>query len=136
METDEAGVDAWIERVKPEHQSIVKRVDKIIRATIPNVQCTIKWRKPSQPLGVPFYGLEGRGWIVALWSFKEKFGIGFIAGTLLDPEPPVTSMAGPWNRGSDVKGRRIDIQDEAELDEDLLRLWLEQARELPGWSDL
>lgn len=34
----------------------------------------------------------------AMWSFKEKLGVGFIAGTLLDPESPVTKMSGPWNR--------------------------------------
>jgi hypothetical protein len=43
-------------------------------------------------------------------------------------------MAGPWNRGSTAKARRIDIQNESEFDELQLRSWLEQARELPGWG--
>ena len=83
---------------------------------------------------MPFYGLPDQGWIVAMWSFKDCVGVGFIAGTLLDPEPPVAKMAGPWNRGSKVKARRIDIHDESEFDESQLRSWLEQARELPGWG--
>jgi hypothetical protein len=128
-----ASVRAWIAGVKQEHKSLVKRIDDLITEHIPGVRRTIKWRKPSQPLGVPFYGLPDQGWIVAMWSFKESVGVGFFAGTLLHPEPPVAKMAGPWNKGT-VKARRIDIHDESELDEALLRSWVVQARELPGWG--
>ena len=128
------GVQAWIDGVKPEHRLLVKRIDALIAKAVPGVRRAIKWRKPSQPLGVPFYGLPEHGWIVAMWSFKDSLGVGFIAGTLLDPEPPVAKMAGPWNRGSTAKARRIDIHNESEFDESQLRSWLEQARELPGWG--
>ena len=70
-----------------------------------------------------------------MWSFKDRVGVGFIAGTRLHPEPPVTSMAGSWNRGTSVKARRIDIHDESEFEEAQLRSWLEQARNLPGWGE-
>lgn len=130
-----AGVRAWIAGVKPEHRAIVERMDALIEEIIPGVHRVIKWRKPSQPLGIPFYGTEDQGWIVAMWSFKDRIGIGFIAGTGLDPEPPVTKMAGPWNRSA-TKGRRIDVHDESEFDELLIRAWLEQARDLPGWNKL
>lgn len=128
-----AGVRAWIAGVKPEHRRIVERMDVLIEEVIPDVHRGIKWRKPSQPLGIPFYGTETQGWIVAMWSFKDRIGIGFIAGSELDPEPPVTKMAGPWNRAA-TKGRRIDIHNESEFDEPLIRSWLEQARDLLGWS--
>ena len=68
-----------------------------------------------------------------MWSFNDRVGIGFFAGTLLHPEPPISKMAGPWNTGH-VKARRLDLRDELELDEALLRSWLLQARELPGWT--
>jgi hypothetical protein len=131
-----AGVRAWIVGVKLEHRSLVNRIDALIGEVIPDIRRAIKWRKPSQPLGVPFYGLPGQGWIAAMWSFKDRVGLGFIAGTLLDPEPPVTSMAGPWNRGASMKARRIDIHDESEFDEAQIRSWLEQVRDLPGWGDV
>ena len=134
VQNGDAGVQAWLDGVKPEHQGLVKRVDALIREMIPEVRCTIKWRKPSQPLGVPFYGTPGKGWVVAMWSFKDRVGVGFIAGTLLDPEPPVTSMSGPWNRGADYKARRIDIHNENDLDEKQMRRWLKQVKKLPGWS--
>ena len=76
-----AGVRAWIEGVKPEHRAIVERMDAIIEEVIPKVHRGIKWRKASQPLGIPFYGTQEQGWIVAMWSFKDRVGIGFIAGT-------------------------------------------------------
>ena len=132
----EKSVQAWLDGVKPEHSSLAIRIDNLIRELVTNIHCTTKWHKPLQPLGVPFYGIPDKGWIVAMWSFKDKLGVGFISGTLLNPEPPVTSMAGPWNRGSDVKARRVDIHDESEFDEEQIRSWLEQARDLPGWGKI
>lgn len=129
-------VQAWINGVKPEHSFIAMRVDALIREIHPDILCDTKWHKPSQPLGVPFYGLADKGWMFALWSFKDSFSVGFIAGTLLDPEPPVTKMAGPWNRGTAYKSRRIDIHNDSEFDENLLRSWFTQAKNLPGWSKI
>ena len=71
-----AGLQAWIDGVKPEHQSLVKRIDALISEMIPNVRRTIKWRKPLQPLGVPYYGVPSQGWIVAMMSFKDRVGVG------------------------------------------------------------
>lgn len=129
-------VQAWIDGVKPEHSLIVIRVDALINEIYPDIVCTTKWHKPSQPLGVPFYGLPDKGWMFAIWSFKDSVGVGFIAGTLLDPEPPVAKMAGPWNRATVYKARRIDIHNDSEFDEKLLRSWFEQSKELPGWSKI
>ena len=132
----EESVQAWIDGVRPEHRFLVMRVDALIKEIIPDIRCISKWHKPSQPLGVPFYGMSNKGWMIAMWSFKDRVGVGFIAGTLLVPEPPVKSMAGPWNRGTTYKARRIDIHDESEFDEKLLRSWLKQACALPGWSKI
>jgi hypothetical protein len=129
-------VQDWIDEVKSEHSSIVIRVDLLIREILPEILCTTKWHKPSQPLGIPFYGLPDKGWMFAMWSFKDSVGVGFIAGTLLDPEPPVAKMAGPWNRAIAYKARRIDIYNESDFDEKLLRSWLTQAKNLPGWSKI
>lgn len=132
----EESVKAWIDGIKPEHGIMAQRVDSLIKDLIPEIQCTTKWHKPSQPLGVPFYGLFDKGWIIAMWSFKNEFALGFIAGTLLNPEPPVTKMSGPWNRNSEFQARRIDIKSETEFDEKLIRSWIEQASKLPGWGKI
>lgn len=129
-------VEAWIDGVKSEHSLIVIGVDALIREIYPEIVRSTKWHKPSQPLGIPFYGLESKGWMFAMWSFKDCVGVGFFAGTLLDPEPPVAKMAGPWNRGTEHKARRIDIHSDSDFDEELLRSWFTQAKNLPGWSKI
>lgn len=129
-------VQAWMDGVKPEHSLIVMRVDALIREIHPDIVRNTKWHKPSQPFGIPFYGLTDKGWMFAMWSFKDRVGVGFIAGTLLEPEPPVTKMAGPWNRGTEYKGRRIDIYNDKDFEEELLRSWITQAKDLPGWSKI
>ena len=129
-------VKAWIDGIKPEHSNMAHRVDSVIKELIPKIQYTTKWHKPSQPLGVPFYGLADKGWMIAMWSFKKEFSVGFIAETLLQPEPPVSKMSGPWNRNTEFKARRIDIKNETEFDEKLIRSWIIQASTLPGWSKI
>lgn len=134
--TGEESVKAWIGGIKPEHGSMAQRVDSLIKEIIPDIKCTTKWHKPSQPLGVPFYGISAKGWIIAMWSFKNEFSVGFIAGTLLTPQPDVVKMSGPWNRNSEIKARRVDIRDESEFNENQLRSWIEQASQLPGWGNI
>lgn len=130
----DAGVRAWIDGVKPAHRGMVARIDALIGAVIPKVRRAIKWRKPTQPLGVPVYGLPGKGWMVLMWSFKNHVSVGFVAGTLLEPPPPVDKMASPWSRTLPFRGRRADYPDASAFDEAQLRSWLEQARDLPGWG--
>jgi hypothetical protein len=125
-----------MEGIQPEHRAMAHRVDFLIKDLIPDIQFTTKWHKPSQPLGVPFYGLTENGWMIALWSFKNEFAVGFMAGTLLDPQPPATKMAGPWNKNPEYQARRMDLKSESELDEHLLRSWIQQAKKLPGWSTI
>lgn len=129
-------VKAWIDGIKPQHGAMALRVDCFIKEIIPDIQCNTKWHKPSQPLSVPFYGLPNKGWMIAMWSFKNEFAVGFIAGTLLNPEPPVTKMSGPWNRNPEFKAPRIDIIDDIEFDEKQIRSWIEQASKLPGWGNI
>lgn len=132
--TEKDTVQAWIDGIKPEHIALVVRIDLLIKELIPDIVWTTKWHKPSQPLGVPFYGLPDKGWMFALWSFKDSIGLGFIAGSLLEPQPPVAKMAGPWNRNTDYKALRIDIPNESGFDEELIRSWIMQAKALPGWG--
>lgn len=118
-----ADVKAWLANVKPEHRALVRRIDALVGKTIPGIQRHVKWRKPSQPLGVPFYGRPGQGWLVALWSFKDYVTVGLYARGL-EPTPP----------DPQVNGRAIKIYDPAQFDEAQLRSWLEQSRELDGWG--
>lgn len=123
--SDDAGVKAWIAAVKPEHRGTIGRIDRILRDEIPEVVPTIKYRKPSQPLGVPFYGRPGHGWVAAVWSFKDRISVGFFGGVDLRPPPP---------RAIGERMRLVDIEAPDDLDEKQLRAWTRQAANGQGWA--
>lgn len=58
-----SAVEAWLERVKPELQPLVRRLDQLLLEAMPDAVCELKWN-------VPFYGLPGQGWIAAINSFN------------------------------------------------------------------
>lgn len=108
-------VEAWLARVEPELQPLARRLDQLILRTVPDVVCTIKWN-------VPFYGLEGQGWIASIASFKAHVKLLFFDGSKLKPKLPT-------GKGHNA----IDFRSEEELDEKQVKAWLLQARKLPGW---
>src|SRR5215470_13980590 len=65
-----AAVEAWLDRVKPEQQALVRRLDQLILEAMPDAVCAVKFRKATNPWGVPFYGLPGQGWIVSVNAVK------------------------------------------------------------------
>lgn len=118
-------VEAWLDHVTPEQQELVRRIDHLILEAIPDVICAVKFRKPTNPFGVPFYGLQGGGWIASVNSLKARVRVIFFAGRALKPMPPLA--APPQARG-------VDFHSDDEIDEKQLDAWLQQARKLPGWG--
>ncbi|MEX2279019.1 MAG: DUF1801 domain-containing protein, partial [Acidimicrobiia bacterium] len=76
----------------------------------------VKWNQP-------FYGFEGEGWFLGFRCFTKYVQISFFRGTSLDPMPPKGSKH--------PEVRYFDIYEDASLDENLLRSWIEQASGLP-----
>jgi hypothetical protein len=113
-----AAVEAWLGRVKPELQSLVRRIDALILQAVPDAVCAVKWN-------APFYGLPGQGWMAAINSFKAHVKLLFFAGSALKPAPP----EGKSNNA-------IDFHSAEELDENekQVKAWLQQAKKLPGWG--
>ena len=109
-------VEAWLNRVKPELQPLVRRIDRLILEAMPDAVCAVKWN-------VPFYGLPGQGWIAALNSFKAHVKLLFFAGSALKPMPPA-------GKGHNA----IDFHSEEDFDEKQVKAWLQQAKKLPGWG--
>src|SRR5262245_8928567 len=72
-------VEAWLDRVKPEQQALVRRLDQLILEAMPDAVCAVKFRKATNPWGLPFYGLPGQGWIVSVNSFKVHVKLMFFA---------------------------------------------------------
>lgn len=111
-------IEEWMERVKPELQPLVRRLDRLILEAMPDAVCAVKW-------GVPFYGLAGQGWITAINSFKAHVKLLFFKGGDLKPVLPAGK-----------KHNAIDFHSDEELDENekQVKAWLRQAKKLPGWK--
>jgi len=114
----DAPVQAWIDAMPGWKRDVGRRLDALIVRAVPDVRKAVKWNSP-------FYGIEGRGWFLAVHTFTKYVKVGFFSGASLRPLPPGASK---------VKGTRyIDIREGDELDEAQMAKWAKQAAALPGW---
>lgn len=112
-----AEIEAWIRRVMPELNPIVKWLDKTISESIPDVRYALKWKKA-------FYGSARLGWVIELVAYDVSVNVVFHGGADFDPPPPL----GDTGRSRYVKVRSLE---EAQASE--LHAWIEQAGRVPGW---
>lgn len=89
---------------------VLARVRELIRQADPDVVEEIKWRKPTNPLGVPVWSHDG---IVCTGEvYNDKVKLTFAQGASLeDPAGLFNSSLGGSTR------RAIDIHEDDELDE-------------------
>ncbi|MGE2719146.1 DUF1801 domain-containing protein [Mycolicibacterium celeriflavum] len=102
------------------------RVDEIrslIKKAEPDVVEEIKWRKPSNPDGVPAFSLDGL--ICTLEMYKGKVKVNFAKGSsIADPDKLFNaSLHAPV-------GRSIDLQEHDELDPDKFKALIRTAVEV------
>lgn len=98
-------------------RGVGERLDDLIVRTVPDVHKAVKWNQP-------FYGQRGDGWFLSFRCYTDYVQLQFFRGTSLDPMPPKGSKH--------PEVRYFDIREDAELDDDQLRSWIEQAARLPG----
>ena len=77
-----ADIEDWIRRVMPDLHPIVKRLDELIRETIPGLQYAVKWKKA-------YYGLPELGWIIEMVAYDVSVNVVFFGGAEFDPPPPL-----------------------------------------------
>src|SRR5690349_11310072 len=94
-----------------------ERLDALVVRAVPKVHKAVKWNQP-------FYGAGDDGWFMAFRCYTKYVQVQFFRGTSLDPEPPKASKH--------PEVRYLDIHEDDELDEKLLRSWVKQASKLPG----
>jgi hypothetical protein len=86
------------------------RVRTLIKGACPDVVEEVKWRKPSNPMGVPVW--ERDGLICTGETYKDKVKLTFARGAALD------DPSGLFNASLDGNVRRaIDIHDGDRIDE-------------------
>ncbi len=114
----DAPVQAYIAAMPGWKRAVGRRLDQIIADTVPHVKKAVKWNSP-------FYGMEGQGWFLSFHCYTRYIKLAFFRGAALRPLPPVESK--------DRNTRYLHIHEGDPLDEDLLRRWVRQASEIPGW---
>ncbi|MCC7139833.1 MAG: DUF1801 domain-containing protein [Planctomycetes bacterium] len=113
----DAPVKAYLAAVPGWKRDVARRVDALVEREVPSVRRAVKWNSP-------FYGLEGRGWFLALHVFSRAVKVTFFRGTSLHPPPP---------GGAAKEARWIDVHED-DLDERRLSAWIREAAALPGWG--
>jgi hypothetical protein len=108
----------WCRRVMPDVQPIVKRLDTLIRATVPGLDYAVKWKRA-------YYGLPELGWIIELAAYAVSVNVVFLGGADFESPPPL---------GTTDRTRYIKVTSLEEAQRPELRRWIEQAGRTPGWT--
>lgn len=102
--SDSASIDAKLAELPDWRGTILARMRRLIKEADPDVVEEIKWRKPSNPSGVPTWSHDGL--ICTGETYRDKVKLTFAQGASL-PDP-----AGLFNSSLDGNTRRaIDIRE-------------------------
>ena len=107
-------IDAKIEALGDWRGETLRRIRRLIHEADPDVVEAVKWRKPSNPLGVPTW--EHAGIICTGETYKDKVKLTFARGAALaDP-------SGLFNSSLEGNARRaIDLFEGQALDESAVK---------------
>lgn len=117
-----ASIDATIADADDWRGDRLARLRRLIHEAVPHVVEEVKWRKPSNPNGVPTWNHSG---IICTGElYKDKVKLTFAQGASLpDPDGLFNSSLGGRVR------RAIDIHEDDELDEEAFRGLVRAAAE-------
>jgi hypothetical protein len=118
--SDSTAIDAKIASLGDWRGAELARIRKLIREADPDVVEAVKWRKPSNPAGVPVW--EHAGLVCTGETYKDKVKLTFARGAALsDPK-------GLFNSSLDGGTRRaIDIREGEAIDETALKALVREA---------
>jgi hypothetical protein len=109
-ESESALIDAKIQSMGDWRGSVLARIRRLIREADPDVVEEVKWRKPSNPSGVPTWSHAGI--ICTGETYKDKVKLTFARGASLEDPSHL------FNASLDAGTRRaIDIREGEEVDE-------------------
>ena len=99
---------------------MLDRVRTLIREADPDIVEDVKWRKPSNPAGVPVW--ERDGLVCTGETYRDKVKLTFAKGASLD------DPAGLFNSSLDGNVRRaIDIHEGEQIDAAALKALVREA---------
>jgi hypothetical protein len=120
MTNDSEAIDEKLRAMGDWRGAALARVRRLIREADPQVVETVKWRKPSNPSGVPVW--EHGGIICTGETYKDKVKLTFAKGASLEDPKRL------FNASLDAGTRRaIDIREGDALDEAAFKLLVREA---------
>jgi hypothetical protein len=115
-------IDERIERMGDWRGETLARIRTLIKQADPDVVEEVKWRKPSNPSGVPTWSHDGI--ICTGETYKDKVKLTFAKGASLE------DPSGMFNSSLDGNTRRaIDIHEDNKIDEKALKALIRAAVE-------
>ena len=108
-ETPSRLIDAKIEGLGDWRGETLARLRALIKEADPEVTEEVKWRKPSNPAGVPVW--EHQGILCTGETYKDKVKLTFARGAALEDPKRLfnSSLEGNTRRAIDIKeGEEID----------------------------
>ena len=119
-ETASELIDSRIAALGDWRGETLRRIRELIREADPDVVETVKWRKPSNPSGVPVW--EHEGILCTGETYRAYVKLTFANGASLD------DPAGLFNSSLEGNTRRaIDIREGDEVDEAAFRALVREA---------
>jgi hypothetical protein len=113
-------IDGKLQAMGDWRSAALAHVRRLIREADPEVVEEVKWRKPSNPSGVPVW--EHSGMLCTGETYKDKVKLTFAYGASLD------DPAGLFNSSLDGGTRRaIDIREGEQLDEAAFKALVREA---------
>lgn len=118
-------IDAKIASLGDWRGDVLGQVRALIHQTVPDVTEAVKWRKPTNPAGVPVW--EKDGLLCTGETYKDKVKLTFANGAVLD------DPSGLFNSSLGGKQRRaIDIRDGETLDAEAFKALVKAAAGFNG----
>ena len=122
-ETTSEDVGARIAELDDWRGKMLARIRELTKQAVPDVDEEIKWRKPSNPSGVPVWSHDGM--LFTGEAFKGKVKLTFAKGASLE------DPAGLFNGNLEAKvSRAIDLSEGDEIDEEAFKALVRAAAEL------
>ena len=116
-------IDAKIEELDDWRGQTLSRIRGLIKQAAPDVVEEIKWRKPSNPFGVPVWSHDGI--ILTGEIYKNKVKLTFFQGASLE------DPAGLFNSSLEGKTRRaIDLHEGDDTDGEAFKALVRSAAQL------
>ena len=116
-------IDAKIEELDDWRGQTLSRIRGLIKQAAPDVVEEIKWRKPSNPFGVPVWSHDGI--LLTGEIYKNKVKLTFFQGASLE------DPAGLFNSSLEGKTRRaIDLHKGDDTDGEAFKALVRSAAEL------